>query len=129
MFPKICKHFGIGEPMDSPVRVDGGLMNLMWRLETQTGLYAIKQLLLWADRDNRLPSETGEFEVGYILAKAYWGRGLGTELLRGLLDYGFSKLGATHIVAVCHLDNLASIRIMEKCGMTFVGEVLLPRHK
>ena len=69
-------------------------------------------------------TETGEIEAGYILARIYWGRGLGTELLRGLLKHGFSKLVANHIVAVCNPDNLASVRIMEKCGMTFVDKVM-----
>ena len=71
-----------------------------------------------------LLTETGEFEAGYILSRSYWGRGLGTELLKGLLAYGFSKLSLNHIVAVTHPDNAASIRVMEKCGMTFVGKVL-----
>ena|SRR3989338_860177 len=69
-------------------------------------------------------TETGEIEAGFILSKAYWGRGLGTELLRGLLTHGFSSLGADYVVAVCHPDNLASVRVMEKCGMAFVGEVV-----
>lgn len=71
-----------------------------------------------------LLTETGEVEVGYILRKDYWGRGLGTELLKSLLNHGFSNLGLNQIVAVCNPENLASARIMEKCGMTFVSEVL-----
>lgn len=69
-------------------------------------------------------TETGEIEAGFILSKTHWGRGLGTELLRGLLKHGFANLGAEHIVAVCHPDNLGSIRVMEKCGMAFVCKVV-----
>ena len=69
-------------------------------------------------------TETGEIEAGFILSKTHWGRGLGTELLQGLLKYGFAKLNADHIVAVCHPDNLGSIKVLEKCGMAFVGEVV-----
>ncbi|MEI6790070.1 MAG: GNAT family N-acetyltransferase, partial [Myxococcaceae bacterium] len=71
-----------------------------------------------------LLTETAEVEAGYILRKDYWGRGYGTELLQGLLVHGFSNLGLSRIVAVCNPENLASARIMEKCGMTFIGKVL-----
>ncbi len=67
---------------------------------------------------------SSDVEAGYILRKDYWGRGLGTELLRGLLEHGFLKLGLNQIVAVRHPDNLASARVMEKCDMTFTGEVV-----
>lgn len=67
-------------------------------------------------------AETGEIEAGYVLSKAYWGRGLGTKLLNGLLSHGFSRLKLSEVVAVSHPNNLASIRVLEKCGMAFVGE-------
>ena len=34
-----------------------------------------------------------EVEVAYMLAKPYWGQGLGTEAAQAILDYGFEKLG------------------------------------
>ena len=71
-----------------------------------------------------LLTETKEIEAGYVLRKDYWGRGLGTELLKGLLNHGFSNLSLSQIVAVCNPENLASARIMEKCGMTFIGKVI-----
>jgi RimJ/RimL family protein N-acetyltransferase len=66
---------------------------------------------------------TGEIEAGYILCREYWGKGLGTELLLGLLNYGFSVLKLDHIVAVTNPENSASIRVIEKCGMSYVGQI------
>ena len=63
-----------------------------------------------------------EVEVAYLLDKAYWGRGLGTEAARGVLDYGFDKLRLPRLVCLIERENLASIRVAEKIGMTFEKE-------
>jgi ribosomal-protein-alanine N-acetyltransferase len=67
--------------------------------------------------------KTGDVEAGYILCREYWGKGLGTELLRGLLHYGFSELKLEHIAAVTNPENSASIRVIEKCGMSYLGKI------
>lgn len=66
-------------------------------------------------------TDTGEIEAGYLLAKPYWGKGLGTELLKGLLQYGFGILRLETIIAVAHPSNTASHRVMEKSGMQYQG--------
>ncbi len=63
-------------------------------------------------------------EVVYLFAKPYWGQGLATELLKGLLEYGFSTLGFTEIVAFGELENPATMRVMEKAGMSFEKETM-----
>ncbi|WP_316355147.1 GNAT family N-acetyltransferase [Candidatus Trichorickettsia mobilis] len=40
----ICHHFNLGTPIQVPTRVHGGLLHIMWRLSTDKGSYAIKQL-------------------------------------------------------------------------------------
>jgi RimJ/RimL family protein N-acetyltransferase len=57
-------------------------------------------------------------EIGWRLAKAYWGRGLATEGAREVLRYAFSELGLTEIVAFTVPANRPSRRVMEKIGMT-----------
>jgi RimJ/RimL family protein N-acetyltransferase len=66
--------------------------------------------------------DTDEIEIGYLLAKGYWGRGLATEGARPGLRFGFETLGLEHIVAVVHPENVASQRVLEKLGMTFTNE-------
>lgn len=66
---------------------------------------------------------TNEIEAGFLLSRPYWGRGLGTELCAAVLDYGFTKVGCSRIVAVAHVENFASQRVLEKCGMRFEGEI------
>ena len=63
--------------------------------------------------------ETPEVEVGYGLARDYWGQGLMTEAARASLRYGFERAGLLRIVAVAMPENAASRRIMEKLGMRY----------
>lgn len=60
-------------------------------------------------------------EVGYALARPYWGQGLMTEALYAVLDYGFRHMGLRRIEATCRVDNVGSYRVMEKCGMQLDG--------
>lgn len=64
-------------------------------------------------------AETDEIEVGYSIIKNFWGRGIGTEAAYGWLDFGFTDAGLDRIVAVADEENIASRRVMEKCGMRF----------
>jgi ribosomal-protein-alanine N-acetyltransferase len=63
-----------------------------------------------------------EVEVAYMLAKEYWGQGLGTEAAQAILDYGFGTLQLPRLICLIDRDNLASIRVAEKIGMTFERE-------
>lgn len=65
-------------------------------------------------------------EAGYWLGAPYWGRGLATEALGALLRFGFEQLELNKIFATHHAENLASGRVMEKCGLTLEGR--LPQH-
>jgi len=62
-----------------------------------------------------------EVEVGWHLAKAFWGQGFGTEIGGALVDYGFQNLKLDAIYAVAYPENVASVHIMEKLKMTSLG--------
>ena len=62
-----------------------------------------------------------EVELGFRLAKPYWGRGYATEAARAWIAHGFDELELDRIVAVTHPENAASQRVLEKVGMTFTG--------
>jgi ribosomal-protein-alanine N-acetyltransferase len=63
-----------------------------------------------------------EVEVAYLLAKAYWGQGLGAEAARAIADYAFEQLGLSRLICLIDQDNLASIKVARKIGMTFEKE-------
>jgi RimJ/RimL family protein N-acetyltransferase len=66
--------------------------------------------------------DTDEIEIGFLLAKDYWGQGLATEGARPGLWLGFETLRLERIVAVVHPENIASQRVIEKLGLTFTNE-------
>ena len=54
------------------------------------------------------------------LARAAWGRGLATEGARALIERGFAEMGLRRIFAETMAVNVASRRVLEKAGLTFV---------
>ncbi len=62
---------------------------------------------------------TREIQMGYLLLKPYWGRGLGTEAAEAALKYGFEVAKFKRIVAIAKPENVASRRVMEKVGMKY----------
>jgi ribosomal-protein-alanine N-acetyltransferase len=63
-----------------------------------------------------------EVEVAYILAKEYGGQGLGTEAAQTILEYGFEQLRLPRLICLIDRENLASIKVAKKIGMTFEKE-------
>lgn len=64
-----------------------------------------------------VPASDGA-EIGWRLAKKYWGQGLATEAARTVLKHGFELLGFQRIIATVQSANRASLRVVEKLGMT-----------
>lgn len=63
--------------------------------------------------------EQFEVEVAYLIDQAYWRKGLATEAALAIRDYGFHNLGLKRLVSLIDAENVASIRVAEKIGMTF----------
>lgn len=61
-------------------------------------------------------------EIGYVLAKPYWGQGLVPEAVCALMEYGFANLGLDAFTCGHFVHNAQSRRVIEKCGFTFVKE-------
>jgi RimJ/RimL family protein N-acetyltransferase len=55
--------------------------------------------------------------IGYIVHPDFAGRGVASDLARGLLAAAFGHLGLRRVTAGCNADNLASVRVLEKAGM------------
>jgi RimJ/RimL family protein N-acetyltransferase len=60
-----------------------------------------------------------DIDLGYRLRKIAWGKGYATEGSRALIHKGFTELGVQRVVATALAANKASIRVMEKLGLTF----------
>jgi RimJ/RimL family protein N-acetyltransferase len=62
--------------------------------------------------------QDGERKVGYWIGREYWGRGVATRALAAYLRHELVRPLAAHVAK----HNLASIRVLEKCGFTIRGE-------
>lgn len=71
--------------------------------------------------------DASQFELGYRLHRAVWGRGLATEGSRVLVDLAFTDLAASRVLATTMTVNAASRRVMEKTGLRFVRTVVEAR--
>lgn len=68
-----------------------------------------------------LPSKiSNSTEVGYAIGKKYWNQGYTTEALSKMIEFMFKK--GIHRVEAKHIkENVASGKVMEKCGMSYEG--------
>lgn len=57
-------------------------------------------------------------ELGYVLAKKHWGKGIATEATKLALERGFKDLGVVRIEALVDPENIGSVRVLEKAGMS-----------
>jgi ribosomal-protein-alanine N-acetyltransferase len=60
-------------------------------------------------------------EIGYVLNPAYHGRGYATEAASAVIRYGFETLGLNRIEGRYMVENIASRKVMEHCGLVFEG--------
>ncbi|NEJ73708.1 GNAT family N-acetyltransferase [Rhizobium phaseoli] len=66
-----------------------------------------------------------EFELGYSLCEAAWGKGLATEAASALAAWFLERRFASGFIAFTHPENLASQRVLAKIGMRERGPILI----
>ncbi len=70
---------------------------------------------------NSVDFENDKAEIGYDIAKHYWGKGYAPEAISALLQYAFHSLNLNRIEAKVEPENLNSIKVLEKLHFTFEG--------
>lgn len=84
---------------------------IVWAVVLRETDQLIGNVLLW----NLIPAHY-RAEVGYTLSPAWWGKGLMTEVVTRVLDFGFDTMRLHSIEAQTDPDNAASRRVLEKLG-------------
>jgi RimJ/RimL family protein N-acetyltransferase len=64
------------------------------------------------------------YDVGYRLNKKYWGKGYATESAKAALEYGFNTMQLEEIIGTANVENKASRKALEKCGLQFVAQFM-----
>jgi RimJ/RimL family protein N-acetyltransferase len=88
-----------------------------WALRDKTGAFAGRCALR-----HITINDVDEVEIGYTFHRAFWGRGLATEVSRSVLEIGFGPLALPNIIAFASVEHKASRRVMEKLGFRFEYE-------
>lgn len=63
-------------------------------------------------------------EVSFLLLPEHWGRGYATQAVRSALDHAFQVLTLDRVVAETQIENFASIRVLERTGMSLLRNVV-----
>ena len=66
--------------------------------------------------------ESTDIEIFYRFARPYWGHGYATEIAMSIMSFGFQTLKLNRIVAMIEPKNVASIKVIEKLGFTFLSQ-------
>ena len=93
-----------------------------WAVLTKSG----KEFIGWCGLKAR--PERNEIDLGYRFIKSAWGNGYATEAACACIKYGFEKLHLERIVGRAMPENKGSLRVLEKCGMNFIGEEVVDSH-
>jgi RimJ/RimL family protein N-acetyltransferase len=68
-------------------------------------------------------------EVGWLVARAHWGRGFAPEAGRASIEWAREELGADHVISLIEDDNHRSARVAEKLGMSVEGRTRIVNGK
>jgi len=127
--PEVMQYMRVGGPLtreQTEQRVAAAIRH--WE-ERDFGLWAVEEKATGAfiGRIGILyhedwPEGEHKTEVGWLLDRSCWGRGLATEGARASLRYGFEELGLERIISIIRPENTASRRVAEKAGLTLRGE-------
>lgn len=75
------------------------------------------------------PATWPDFELGWTMGRASWGKGYAPEAARTCLDYAFEVMKRKRVISLIDPANVASIRVAEKIGETVDGEVTIGGHR
>lgn len=90
--------------------------NYNWAIEIKENKKVVGSIGL-LNIDNNIENA----EIGYCISKELWNKGIMTEAFNGIIDFAFKEVGFERITARHHIDNSASGRVMEKCGLKYEG--------
>jgi RimJ/RimL family protein N-acetyltransferase len=69
-----------------------------------------------------------DFEIGFVLARQAWGRGIASEIGEAQLALGFDRLNCRRLLGLVEPQNAVSIRVLEKLGMRYRKDVADPKR-
>ena len=123
--PDVMRYYGV-KPYDS---LDKSKKHLDWLTKLHREEIGLRWIITLKDEDTCIgdvgfydwEKKHSRAEIGYILGKQYWGKGIMTEAIKAALDYGFNEMNLNRIQALIDPRNNASKRVAEKHGFHYEG--------
>jgi RimJ/RimL family protein N-acetyltransferase len=128
--PEVMRYINDGVPNPRELYVESLLPRMLaWAQDDPVGFYAAIHAGSWVGWFHLRPSIADEraLELGYRLRRSAWGRGLATEGSRALAGLAVDELRPPWIDGCARPDNLASIAVLQKCGLQYVDNRVHPR--
>lgn len=102
---------------------------LLSYLECGFGLYALvhkqdQQMIGYCGFFLQAIEQQKEVEIGYRLARKYWGQGLATEAAQAVVEYGQQRFNFQRFVCLVEPANTRSIRVATKLGMKLEKQII-----
>jgi RimJ/RimL family protein N-acetyltransferase len=127
--PEVCRHtdWGPNTPAQSQAFVDEMCAaSTLARPDSLTWAVTAAGNVVGACSVTVTSHEHQRGAMGYVLARAHWGRGCATEAARAVLGFAREELALERVEATCRPSNVASQRVLTKIGMQQEG--LLRSH-
>ena len=70
-----------------------------------------------------MQANRNQVEIGYVLSKKYWGKGIAVEALKRVINFLIEEVKVNKIIIEADTRNVQSIRVAEKAEMTFVKTI------
>ena len=101
---------------------------LMGQYDSKDGPFVypvfIKEKMINIGYVQMIKTDSGSYEIGYHIAKKYTGNGYAKEAVKAFLPIISKKLRINEILGICLSENIASYRVLLKCGFDKIYEGL-----
>lgn len=78
---------------------------------------------------DKVDTKNNKVEIGYMLNKSFWNKGIMTSAIPKVLKFAFEYLNINKVEAQCEVENSASARVLEKAGMKLEGVLRQDRYR
>ncbi|PWT95618.1 MAG: GNAT family N-acetyltransferase [Candidatus Melainabacteria bacterium] len=124
--PKVCEFMDWGP---NSARETKEFIKRAMRAAKDKPRFAYDFAITWQDADRVIGAVSlvlvgfppNQAMIGYVLGRQHWGQGIMSEAVGAVIGFGFETLKLHRISASCDPKNMASFRVMEKCGMRREG--------
>jgi ribosomal-protein-alanine N-acetyltransferase len=127
--PEVSKLIGDGRPAGSVAEVS----KILEKFENHQDRFGFSPWAVLENLSGKIVgicglhtfNEAREPELGFRIARLFWGKGFATEASHLSLEYGFGKLALTQVSAITNPKNFATQKILSNTGFTLVGDTVI----